>query len=575
MEQARMSERDGADLRGELERALREGERFAELFMGAPVPYLVTDANGVILEANRAATAMLQVPLPEVRGRSLADFVGDPQDLRTRLSRLLAPESSGPWETEVTPRGGGLLLTEILASSASDPADGTPQIWWILRDVRDERASREREREIQREAVTRAALERVAERARFLSEASGQLVGVLDVQSVWDTAAALFARHAAGVALLERLDEHRVRVRAAGGEEAFRSELLPLVGTVVDLAADRTGDWRLPLAHLRSTLVRVAPRMVPAASQGPAPHGGALLIPLRAEHPVSGVVVAWLPPDRRPNEEMLMHQHLADRVSLALEAATLYEEVVRARRRAEEATAAEADFLAMVSHELRTPLTAIVSYAELLEGFAGDLPPKLARYARQIAGAAKHQRQLVEQILNYKQVQREGEDALEEEELDFRDVVQFSVAMVRPQAAGRPVEVATEVPATPMMGLCDSGKLRQVLANLLSNAIRHTSVGHVVVRLGQEEGDVVLEVEDTGDGIQPEDLPRIYDRFWRGPSADEEAGGSGLGLTITRDLVARMGGSIDVVSEAGRGTTFTVRLPRRAPPRRTDSAPTP
>ena len=120
------------------------------------------------------------------------------------------------------------------------------------------------------------------------------------------------------------------------------------------------------------------------------------------------------------------------------------------------------------------------------------------------------------------------------------------------------------LPGGAVPGTGDRSKLQQILTNLLSNAVRHTAAGHVRVRLEPAEETVRFIVEDTGEGIPADDLPRIFDRFWRGSGSDRERGRSGLGLTITRELVSRMGGEIGVESEPGTGTTFTVEVPRYA-----------
>jgi PAS domain S-box-containing protein len=556
---------------GKLQDALDQVEqqrmRFEELFRHAPVAYLITDLDGRITDANDAAAELLGTTPDHITGKSLAAHIRPGDELGGQLALLATRGSIENWEAELSPRGGKPIPVRLSATAATMPVNDQVEVRWVLRDARPERASRARERHLHREQAARGALEQVAERARFLSDASARLMGVLNPDAVWAIAADLAATHAAGVVLLERTVEEsaRLAVRATAAGAAMLPLLEPLHDRVVDL--DRDGNEPLlPGAAMRSALRRGEPEVV-AGGRASDDHGGLIVLPIVAEQRVAGLMVVWLPRGRRLGEEVLMHRTLVERVGLALEAATLFEEVVRARRRAEEATAAESDFLAMVSHELRTPLTAIISYSELLEARGSEMPLKLARYAHQIAGAAKHQRQLVEQILSYKEVQREGAAAAEPEELDFRDVAQFAVSMVRPQAEGKPVEVRADLPSVPVLGVCDPGKLRQILANLLSNAIRHTARGHVLLTLATDHPSVVLTVEDTGEGIGAEDLPRIFDRFWRGSGAGEQQVGSGLGLTITRELVSRMGGEIRVASEPGRGTTFTVRIPRVAPTR--------
>jgi signal transduction histidine kinase/PAS domain-containing protein len=570
LEELRVAEEElrvqGVALQEALDQVERQRRRFEELFRHAPIAYLITDMDGRIQDANDAASALLQVPFARITDKPLAAYFRSAGELRDQLARLARFESIENWDTRLIPLSGRPIPVRIAATAAQATASGQIEVRWVLRDVRPERASRDRQRHLHREQAARAALEQVAERARFLSDASARLMGLLNADAVWQIASELAESHAAGVVVLERpdADPDRLEVRATGGNRAMRTRLEPLRGQVIDLGSEGPVAGVLPLEPVRAALRHGEPEVVPAGGDEPDDHAGLLVVPIVAGSRTVGLIAAWLPPGRRLGEEVLMQRTLAERVGLALEAATLFEEVVRARRRAEEATAAESDFLAMVSHELRTPLTAIISYSELLEDRSSEMPPKLARYAHQIAGAAKHQRQLVEQILSYKQVQREDAGAAEPEELDFRDVAQFAVAMVRPQVEGKPVEVMAELPPVPVPGVCDPGKLRQILANLLSNAIRHTEAGHVRLSLSTDDPYVVMTVEDTGEGIGAEALPRIFDRFWRGAGMGEASRGSGLGLTITRELVTRMSGEIGVESEPGKGTTFTVRIPRVA-----------
>lgn len=547
----------------ELESALTEAERqrrrYRELFDHAPIPYLATDAAGAILEANREAGLLLGVDPKWVRGKPLSVYLAGESDLRSRISRLAAGRRVQPWESAVRPRKGDPVPVEVSARSVQLRQGEGLEIQWMIQDVRARRAARERDRELQWQQAARGALEQVAERARLMAEVSGRLMGVLDPTEVWKLAAELAGQHATAALVLEPVGEETIRVRGIGGASDARRDLEPLMDHVLHL---REGDpSRLPLRQIRSALERGEPEVIPAPQDPPDSAGACLVVSIRSGSRPLGVLIMWLPSHARIGEELVVARNLADRVGLALESAAMFQEVVRARREAEEATTAEADFLSVVSHELRTPLTAIVSYAELLEDRASELPEKLERYAHQIAAAADHQRHLVEQILTYKQVQRKSV-ALQPEDLDYRKVARSAVAMVQPQTGDRPVQVEHVVPAVPVRGVSDRGKLQQILTNLLSNALRHTPEGHVRLTLETQHQWVVFKVEDTGEGIPAEDLPRIFDRFWRGTGSGRDRGGSGLGLTITRELVERLRGDIQVESESGVGTTFTVRIPR-------------
>jgi PAS domain S-box-containing protein len=554
-----------------LAEANRERRRYQELFQAAPVAYLTTDVEGRIRDINSAAARLLHIPPSQAPGRFLPAFVRDPAGITSRLARLSRMEQVEDWSTEIVRRDGQGIPVELSAAAVDGAEDETSEILWLLRDIRYEHAAQVRERELHQEQAARAATARVAERARQLADMSGQLMGILDPAAVWTTASTILEDQATAVVLLEFEPRDggdvEVRVRGIGGTLTARRRLEALRDRGLDLG--QAGEaLRIPVDLLAHVVHAGEPQVVPAArgDAGPDAAGGpVLVVPLRGRNTILGALVMQLRPDAYVGEEMLMHRHLSDRIALALETAQLFQEVVLARRQSEEAGAAEADFLSMISHELRTPLTAIVSYAELLQERIEELPHNLRRYARQIAAAAHHQRELVEQILSYKGLQREPPGG-DPEELDFRDVANFAIGLVRPQVEDRPIELETDLPPIPVRGTCDAGKLRQILANLLANAVRHTEEGHVRLSLTLRDPWVELRVQDTGEGIPVDEVARIYDRFWRGASARAHAG-SGLGLTIVRELVTRMHGDVRVNSEPGVGTTFTVRLPRVAPPR--------
>jgi PAS domain S-box-containing protein len=544
-----------------------DGKRYTDLFENAPAAYLTTSASGLIQEVNAMAAELLGITPEEAAGKPIARFVADPGSLQDQLSRLPGPDGDGgveDWEAEIVRRDGDPVPVRIFVRAVAGSEVGPAEVRWLIQKTRPERAPRPRARDLSGEQAARVAMQRVAERARYLAEVSGRLMGVLDPEAVWRTAASALTRLARAGALVELGDDPAeggkpARIRAGVGTLGSGPDLETLLNRHLDHQTEQM--LGVSLSDIANALRHGEPEVRPGTPQT----GPCLVIPLRTRGATHGAMVLWLRAGANVGEELLVSRHLADRIALALETARLYQEVVHARRQAEEAGAAEADFLSMVSHELRTPLTAIISYAELLEERVDEMPDQLRRYARQIAAAAQHQRELVEQILSYKALQRSGQGGAPEA-LDYRDVAQFAIGLVRPQVEDKPVELLMDLPDAPVRGSCDPGMLRQVLANLLTNAIRYTDAGHVRLSLATRDRWVELRVQDTGTGIPPADLPRIYDRFWRGATVGAAVAGSGLGLTITRDLVKHMDGEIEVDSTVGVGTTFTVRIPRDAGP---------
>jgi signal transduction histidine kinase len=226
---------------------------------------------------------------------------------------------------------------------------------------------------------------------------------------------------------------------------------------------------------------------------------------------------------------------------------------------------ARADFVATASHELRTPLTTVYGGARTLIAHGDRLGEgQQESLLRMIEQESEHLVQIVDQLLVSAQLDRGGLN-LDESECDLGALCASVVDSARLRA-GREITLAFEA-ASPVNPLrCDESLLRQVLVNLVENALKYSLVGgHVDVRLREARGRVRIEVEDEGLGIPPAEQERIFEKFYRLDAAmTRGVGGSGLGLFISREIVTRMGGSLSVRSVEGAGSTFTVTLPRYA-----------
>jgi PAS domain S-box-containing protein len=223
------------------------------------------------------------------------------------------------------------------------------------------------------------------------------------------------------------------------------------------------------------------------------------------------------------------------------------------------------EFISLVSHELRTPLTSIRGYLELLlDGGAGELSEDQSRFLAVVDRNSRRLMHLVGDLLFLAQVEA-GKLALELGEVDVDHLVAECVEGAKPIADEKGIELSSEVEPTPSM-VGDRGRLSQVLDNLVSNALKFTpDGGRVTVRVSTHDGVTVVEVEDNGMGIAPEDQEQLFDRFFRSSEATERAiPGTGLGLTIAKAIVERHEGAIEVESTPGEGTTMRVRLPVRS-----------
>ncbi|QRO01724.1 PAS domain-containing protein [Archangium violaceum] len=287
-------------------------------------------------------------------------------------------------------------------------------------------------------------------------------------------------------------------------------------------------------------------------------------VPLTLEGRAFGVLVVAAGEGYRPHdaEDLRMAEELAHRIAITVEHARLFELAREERDRAEEANRAKDDFLATVSHELRTPLTAILGWTSILRGSA--LPPdKQARALETVERSARAQAQIVDDLLDISRIVA-GRMRLEAQPVELGCVVEAALDAVRPTAAARDIQLESHLEAGVGTVRGDAHRLQQVAWNLFTNALKFTPEGgRVTARLRRAGMHAELEVTDSGQGIAPEFLPHVFERFRQADgSTTRRHGGLGLGLAIVRHLVELHGGTVQVHSEgAGRGSRFTVRLP--------------
>ena len=255
-----------------------------------------------------------------------------------------------------------------------------------------------------------------------------------------------------------------------------------------------------------------------------------------------------------------VHAHTDERLRMALTAA-------------EDAASAKGAFLAMIGHEIRTPMNGVLGMAELLQNTA--LTPEQEGLVRTLYRSGEALLALLNDLLDLSRAES-GRVELERIPIDPVAIAHDVCDLFLARLDGRPVDLAVDAdPGMALPCLGDPLRLRQVLSNLVGNAIKFTERGHVLITLAGEAGGLRLTVSDTGIGIPPERLPHLFTPFTQGDSSTARRyGGSGLGLAISKRLVEQMGGSIAVVSESGSGTTFSVVLPLEAAPGATIAQPT-
>jgi signal transduction histidine kinase len=288
-------------------------------------------------------------------------------------------------------------------------------------------------------------------------------------------------------------------------------------------------------------------------------------LPLLVEGAPTGVLTFhFTVPVNFDDEYQTLLVSVAHHCAQALDRARLYESTQRARADAERANRIKDEFVSIVSHELRTPLNAILGWTTMLQ--RGALAPeKAARALQSVYDNASRQARLIEELLDFSRV-TSGRASLQMEAVDVRELIRGVVESMIPTAVGRAVDLhLSTVP--PVFARGDIRRLEQVFFNLIDNALKFTpDGGRVAIDVRIVEGNVEIQVKDTGAGMEPAFLPYVFDRFRQADSATSRThGGLGLGLSIAKQLVEAHAGQIAATSEGkDRGSTFTVQLPLTA-----------
>jgi len=313
------------------------------------------------------------------------------------------------------------------------------------------------------------------------------------------------------------------------------------------------------MTHRRTVVIEdiYADPRVPVDAYRPTFVTGLAVVPIRAEDPLGAIGAYWAGPHLATPREVELLEALAAAAAVAVDNARLYQELAAAVR-------ARDEFLLRAAHELRTPLTAVHGTVKLLQRvFGGELPESPEALTDVAARNLDTLRALLNSLLDASKLQA-GAERLDAEPVDLADLVRCSLEVVGPQARDKGVALRSEVEG-PLALTGDPLKLEQVLINLLANATRSTPRGgEVVVEAAREAQEVVVRVRDSGQGIRPEHLERIFEPFFRVDCPGERRkAGAGLGLAICRQIVRLHGGRVWAESEGpGKGATFVVALPR-------------
>jgi signal transduction histidine kinase len=311
-------------------------------------------------------------------------------------------------------------------------------------------------------------------------------------------------------------------------------------------------DERVYQSRVRNALVRIGYRSM-------------LVVPLlREDHLLGGLVINRKAPGAFDPGVRELAKAFATQSAIAIQNARLYREIEIKSRELETASRHKSEFLANMSHELRTPLNAIIGFSEVLvERLFGELNDKQAEYVSDIAESGRHLLALINDILDLSKIEA-GRMELDLSEFEIGKTIAHTLSLVRERAERRAIAIASRVDAATVRA--DERKVKQVLLNLLSNALKFTPQGgRVDVRADRLTDCIEVSVADTGIGIAPEDQDKVFEEFRQVGASAARVEGTGLGLAISRKFIELHGGRMWLTSVPGKGSTFTFSLPVEHP----------
>ena len=560
----------------------------------APVAFAVIEADThAILYANaqfRLLLATEQIRVGEsgddgrrARTATLAPLLDDAvRSGRTIRDAILEPPhgAAAKWSCSIWP--------------VADATDRSRRLVVEVRDVGLIESVKERQRAIAQELLLGALRAQDAagdaasagDRARFLAQASRDLSLSLDESSTRETMRHLTLPRPGAWCIVDVVESNSAIHRLAViHPDPSKQPLARLLEEQWPSTSDKSAD----VAALRSMRQPTVVTEDSGAALVRAAHGEAnlrilreigfgslLTVPLIVRGRVQGAITFVSPQGDPPfsSDEIGFAADLGARCAMALDNARLYHEADVLRLAAEAASRAKGEFLGMISHELRTPLNAIGGFAELLEmGIEGPVTEKQRTALARIKANQEHLLTLITEILNFVRIEGGGM-AYHLGRVSLPQAFADVSAMLSGAAEEKKLTLVTAPGETDVTAWADADRVRQILLNLLMNAVKYTPPGGTItVSCAAVDDTVVARVADTGPGIEPKRMQSIFEPFVQLTAGlIDRQGGVGLGLPISRDLARAMKGDVTAESTVGRGSRFTLSLPRA--PQAASEAPT-